>query len=102
MTERRCRLSMSHRVGAMTEERGASAGSAGGARKVARRRGATMDLRGDRASRTRPVGAAVSVVLVGLLALVVATACSGSAERRAVEGEIESHSEGTFYEPPKP
>ena len=32
----------------------------------------------------------------------VAVSCSGSTDRRAVEGEIESHTEGTFYQAPSP
>lgn len=58
-----------------------------------------MHQRVDRGTRVR---SAILVALVGVLALVAVTACSGSAERRAVEGEIESRTEGTFYEPPTP
>src|SRR6185436_15041263 len=43
-----------------------------------------------------------SVALGLLLLLVVAASCTESTDRRVVEGEIESHTEGTFYEPPSP
>jgi alpha-beta hydrolase superfamily lysophospholipase len=61
-----------------------------------------MGQRSGRIGRTTRMTGSRVVPIALVLGLVAMAGCSGSADRRVVEGEIESRTEGTFYEPPSP